>query len=621
MTAPSRQHTPNPHLGAYYGIITAAFVSLAIMLAMFEQLGWTEGVIARCMILLPLALYLVVAVGSRTLDAEDYFASGRRVPQVYNALVLAAITVGGVGFFAYTGAVFFLGFDALAIGLGWTCGLLLAGVLFVPYLRKAGAYTLPAFLGQRFRSRQLRMAASVAQVVPTTLLLAAEMSIAAVVASIFLPVSFWLAVLLVTLFVAAVGILGGMRALTWSGSAEFITGAVGLAVPLIVVSVLLTHLPAPQFTYGEMFGSLKGAETAAGMLPVTPGDLAPALTGPAPTAVTKPFLQAFGAINEAGFLALFFCFALGTAALPSLLVRSGVTCSVADQRRSTAWALALVALFVITAPSLAVFAKLLMFRDMALAPTAGLPAWLSELNGRQLVQASDLNGDGTLVASEILVLRDRVALTLPMLARLPFVLTATLASAGMAIALAAASSHLFTVSASLADDIYGVLDKRPIALPRLMAAWAAIGACALFTLVFLLIADVDILRMAVTAFAFAAATFFPVLLLALWWPRFTSWGALASLGTGFGILFLAVTVGGLFGIAETAVGTGIAGLIAAVLALGAGVGTSLYGPGPTASETAYYEEMRKPEGETMFDQAQARALTASARETEELSAL
>src|SRR5688572_12754812 len=114
MSATSRQHTPNPHLGAYYGIITSAFVSLVIVLAMFEQLGWSDGAIARSMILLPLALYLVIAVGSRTVNREDFFVSGRRVPQVYNALVMAATVVGGVGFFAYTGAVFFIGFDALA---------------------------------------------------------------------------------------------------------------------------------------------------------------------------------------------------------------------------------------------------------------------------------------------------------------------------------------------------------------------------------------------------------------------------------------------------------------------------------------------------------------------------
>jgi len=614
MSAPSRHRTPNPHLGAYYGIITSAFISLAIVLALFEQLGWSEGATARGMILLPLALYLLIAGGSRTLDVEDFFVSGRRVPQVYNALVLAAITVGGVGFFAYTGAVFFLGFDALAIGLGWTCGLLLAGVLFVPYLRKAGAYTLPAFLGQRFRSRETRMTASVLQVVPTALLLAAEIKIAAVVAVIFLPLSFWLSVLLVAIFVGATGILGGMRSLTWAGSAQFIAGAAGLAVPLIAVAVLLTHLPAPQFTYAEMFGSLQGAETAAGMAPLAPGEIAHAVPGNAPMQVAKPFLQPFGAINEAGFVALFLCFALGTAALPSLLVRSGVTRSVADQRRSTAWALALVALFVITVPSLAVFAKVLMFRDMALVPTAGLPAWLAELSGRQLLQASDLNGDGVIGASELLIVRDRVALALPMLAELPFVLTALMASAGLAIALTAAGSHLFTLAASLADDVYGVLDRQPIALPRLMAVWAAITACALTVAIFLLIAEVDALHVAVTAFAFAAATFFPVLLLALWWPRCTAWGALAGMGTGFVILFLAVALGGA---AETAVSTSVASLVAVVLALGAGVGASLFGPAPAALDTAYYEELRRPEGEAIYDQAQQRAAATSARETDD----
>jgi len=613
MTVQSRQRTPNPHLGAYYGIVASAFASLVVLLAMAEQLGWSDGAVARLMILLPLLLYLAIAVAARTLDVEDFFTSGRRVPQVYNAFLLAAITVGGTGFFAYTGAVFFLGFDALAIGLGWTCGLLLSGVLFVPYLRRAGAYTLPAFLGQRFRSHEIRLAASALQVVPTALLLAAEINIAATVAAIFLPASYWVSVLLIAVLVAATGILGGMRALTWSGSAQFIAGAIGLAVPLIVVSVLLTNLPAPQFTYGEMFGFLQGTETAAGMSPVEPGDIG-ALPAPEPMAAVKPFLQSFGAITERGFFALFFCFALGTAALPSLIARSGVTCSVADQRRSTAWALLLVAVFVITAPSLAAFAKVLMFRDMALIPTEGLPAWLSSLSLGQLAQASDLNGDGTIGAGELLISRDGIALALPILAELPYVLTALMAAAGLAIALAAAGSHLFTLGASLADDVYGTLDHKPIVLPRLMAAWAVIAACAFLVAVYLFIAEVDALHTAVTAFAFAAATFFPVLLLAIWWPRCTTWGALASLATGFGILFLALTVGALFGVAETAVGTAMSCLVAAVLAFGAGVGVSLYGPEPASLDTAYYEEMRKPDGETMFDQAQARAATASSEE-------
>ena len=37
--SPSRRRQANPHFGAYYGILTSAFVSLVISLAMFEQLG------------------------------------------------------------------------------------------------------------------------------------------------------------------------------------------------------------------------------------------------------------------------------------------------------------------------------------------------------------------------------------------------------------------------------------------------------------------------------------------------------------------------------------------------------------------------------------------------------
>ncbi|GFO83035.1 MAG: sodium:solute symporter [Methyloceanibacter sp.] len=614
MALQSRQRTPNPHLGSYYGIVASAFVSLTILLAMAEQLGWRDGSIARLMILMPLVLYMAIAVAARTLNVEDFFVSGRRVPQVYNAFLLAAITVGGTGLFAYTGALFFIGFDGLAIGLGWTCGLLLAAILFVPYLRRAGAYTLPAFLGQRFRSQRTRMLASGLQIAPTILLLAAEVKIAAMVLAMFLPTAYWISVLIVVVFVAATGILGGMRALTWSGSAEFIAGGLGLAIPLTVVAVVLTNLPVPQFTYGELLESLSNAETATGVTAIAPGMLA-GFPGQEPLAAVKPFLQAFGTISEAGFFTLFICFMIGTAALPTLLSRSGVTASVADQRRSTAWALLLVALFAMTAPALVVFAKVLMFGDIAIIPTQGLPAWISGLSQLQILRPSDLNGAGTIGVSDLLVARDGIVLALPSLAALPHILTPLIAAAGLAVALAAAGSHLFTVGASLADDLYRSIDPQPVVLPRLLVAWAGIGLIALLMAVYLFFADVDALSYAVTAFAFAGATFFPVLLLAIWWPRCTVWGALASLATGFAVMFLAMTLGGLFGIAESAAGTAGASLAAAVLAFAAGVGASLYGPPPTKADTDFYEAMRRPDGETLYDQAEARAAAAQRKKT------
>jgi len=611
MVVPSRLRTPNPHLGAYYGIVTAAFVSLIVVLAMFEQLGWGESLLAQTMMLVPLALFLLIAIGARTTQATDFFASGRRVPAVYNGFVLAAVAVGGVGFLAYIGTLYFLGFDALAIGLGWTFGIFAAGVLFVPYLRKAGSYTVPSFLGHRFRSRSLRMAASAMQLAPTALLLVAELKIAALIAAFFLPVSFSLGVLLIAALIAAFAILGGMRSLTWTGSAEFLVGAVGLAVVVTTIAILLSNAPAPQLTYGAMFPALQNAEITAGITPLNPGEIAAALPGTAPSPAAKPFLQSFGILGSFDFATLFLCLALGTAALPSLLVRSGVTSSLPEQRRSSAWALLFVAAFVITAPAMAVFAKLIIFRDLALAPSSALPGWLAELSANKLLQTGDANGDGTIGAAELFIGRDGVTLALPSAAGLPYVLTVLMGTAALAVALAAAAAHLFTLGASLAEDLYRVLDRHET-LPRIVAAWAAIAATALAAVVFLMIADLDPLKTALLAFAFAGATFFPTLLLAIWWPRCTKWGALAALGAGFAMMLIEVLFGGALGLGLTGLTIPLASLIGAVVALGAGVGVSLYISAPSKMVDDYREVMRDPGGDTIYDRAQMRAAATAA---------
>jgi len=578
---------------------------------MFEQLGWQETWVARAMILVPLALYVVFALGARTLNVEDFFASGRRVPPVYNGAVLAAVLIGGTGFFAYTGTLFFLGFDALAIGLAWTAGLIVSGILFVPYLRKAGAYTMPAFLGQRFRSRFVRAMASVLQLPPASLLLAAEIKVAALIIAMFLPLSHQLAVACVAVTIACVTIVGGMRSLTWSASAQFIVSAVGFAVPLIIVSVLLTNLPAPQLTYGEMFEPLKRSESVTGVSPSAPSELATALPREQPEPSAKPFLQAFGAVSQTDFVTLFLCLTLGAAALPSLLARSGVTSSVADQRRSVAWGVFFVALFAISAPALAAFVRLMMFQDIAQAPANSLPSWLNDLSAYRLLFPKDANSDGAIEASELFVARDGVVLALPMAAKLPFVCTVLTAAAGLAIALAAAASHLFTLAGSLADDVIRLVDPRSEVLPRLMVAWVAIAATALAAGVFLAFAEIDVMQVAIMAFASAAAIFFPVLLLAIWWRRCTWLGAMLALGLGFATMATAIAFGDAPIAGQFRLTTVIAALIGAALGLIGGLIGSLLGPKPTPAEQAYFEELRDPSGDALYDRARRRAAAAS----------
>ena len=183
MAFTSRTRLVNPRLGTYFGIFAAAFAAVVLMAMMFEQLGATDALVRLIVFAGPIALYASIGLLSATRETQDYFACGRRVPAFFNGLALGIAALGGAGFLALTGAFFLIGFDALCLSIGWYAGLVFATLLFVPFLRKVGAYTVPTFLGRRFDSRTVRVVAAAVLSVPILLLLAAEARFAAYAAA------------------------------------------------------------------------------------------------------------------------------------------------------------------------------------------------------------------------------------------------------------------------------------------------------------------------------------------------------------------------------------------------------------------------------------------------------
>ena len=183
MAFTARTRLVNPRLGTYFGIFTAAFAALVLLVLMLEQLGVPDGLVRLAMFGVPVALYGAIGVGGSAREGLDFFASGRRVPAFFNGLVLAIAALGGTGLLALTGMLFLVGVDALCLSIGWYSGLVCMGVLFAPFLRKFGAYTLPTFLGRRFGSRGVRILAAAILSVPLLLLVAAEARFAAYAAA------------------------------------------------------------------------------------------------------------------------------------------------------------------------------------------------------------------------------------------------------------------------------------------------------------------------------------------------------------------------------------------------------------------------------------------------------
>lgn len=604
MTTLHHYRPVNPRLGTHYATFAAAIAAIVLVLAMVEQLGARKLWLSHVMIVAPVLLYVVVAAITRTLDLHEFFCAGRRVPAVFGGLSLAATAIGGTGFFALTGCLYLIGIDALCLLLGWAAGFAICTALFTPYLRKSGAYTLPAFFRQRFSSPLAGGIAALLLLPPVLLLLAAELRIGAFVVSLFISTSFEMAVGACAAVVATLAVLGGMRSLSWTQCSLYIVVAGAFLLPLTILSLQLTNLPLPQLTYGSLLDDLSARELAAGAVQTKPAVLELALPGERPEAALKPLMQPFGAISLSNFLMLMFSFMAGTAAMPSLLMRAGTSPSVFESRRAVAWGTLFLGLFLISIPAYAVFAKFLNLQELASAGAA-TPDWVLGLREAGLADFSDRNNDGQFSVREMLISRDGITLSLPIMAGYPFVVTVLIAVGGISATLAAAGAHALAAGASLSEDLFhGLVHKSATPGKRLLAARLGIIASAGGIAVFVSAQDFDILPFVAWSMSMAASTFLPALTLAIWWRRMTVWGLLASMLAGFAVAganILLTKVGGAgdwFGLSNL-----IAAMFGVPAGFAAGAGVSYLTGVPPEATVALADEIRDPSGETIHDRA------------------
>ena len=106
MTFTSRSRLVNPLLGTYFGIIASLLVGLVLLLLILERLGLADATSRVVMLLVPLVMFVSIAIAAASRDAMDFYVAGRRVPAFFNGLVLATATLGGTGVVVLSGALF-----------------------------------------------------------------------------------------------------------------------------------------------------------------------------------------------------------------------------------------------------------------------------------------------------------------------------------------------------------------------------------------------------------------------------------------------------------------------------------------------------------------------------------
>lgn len=507
------------------------------------------GVVA--VVLVTAATIGVGSVGLRlSRTTSDFYVASRAVPPRWNASAIGGEYLSAASFLGIAGLVLAGGVDMLWFPVGYTAGYLVLLVLVAAPLRRSGAYTLPDFAEQRLESRAVRLLASVLVVGIGILYLLPQFQGAGLALRTVTGAPTWVGAAVVAGTVVLNVLAGGMRSITFVQAFQYWLKLTAIAVPVVFLLLVWREDGAPS----PLAGGVPATRDATSVvlpaavdvvaeeptrlvvdgehLRLVPGDplrldAGARVTVPAgePVPHASPLRPSTGQewslpLSGAGrehplyatyslVLALFF----GTMGLPHVLVRFYTNPDGRAARRTTLVVIGLLGAFYLFPPVYGMLGRLYA-SDLLL--TGRTDAVVLTLPGRMLPAPW-----GDLVGA--LVVAGAFAAFLS-------------TSSGLVVSVAGVvSQDLLRAGPSLSGDRYRVHAVRGFRAATVLAT-AVPFALSLATYRIGLADTVGL------AFALAASTFCPLLVLGIWWRGLSSTGAMAGLAAGGLLASAAVTV-------------------------------------------------------------------------------
>jgi cation/acetate symporter len=414
-------------------------------------------------------------------NTSDFLVASRTVSPRANASAISGEYLSAASFLGVAGLIMVNGVDMLWYPVGFTAGYLAMLLYVAAPLRRSGAYTLPDFAEARLRSTGVRGLATGFVVLIGWLYLVPQLQGAGLTLTTVTGAPSWVGAVVVGAVVTLNVAVGGMRSITFVQAFQYWVKLTAIAFPAMVLLAVWYHRDgAPNPAQQPLLD-----DGSRWLVPLTElGD--------------HPLFIVYSLI-----LATF----LGTMGLPHVLVRFYTNPDGRAARTTTLVVLGLLGIFY-------------------LFPT--VYGALGRVYAPRLLEQGKAD-------AVVLVLPDAA------LGGLPGQLLGGLVAAGaFAAFLSTASGLMVSVSGVLSTDVFGrwsgghgsVRDFRRSAMvagvvPLLLALQA--GSLGLSTVVGL-------------AFAVAASTFCPLLVLGIWWRGLTPIGAGAGLVVGGGLSGLAVLI-------------------------------------------------------------------------------
>ena len=484
------------------------------------------------MIGLTFSLYIGIAIWSKAGSTNEFYVAGTGVSPIANGMATAADWMSAASFISMAGLISFMGYDGSVYLMGWTGGYVLLALLLAPYLRKFGKFTVPDFIGDRYYSDTARLVAVFCALIISFTYVAGQMRGVGLVFSRYLEVDINTGVVIGMAIVLFYAVLGGMKGITYTQVAQYCVLIFAFMVPAIFISIQMTGNPVPQIGFGlqgadgvYLLEKLDGLSRELGFHEYTSG--------------SKSKLDVF--FITAALM-------IGTAGLPHVIVRFFTVKKVSDARKSAGWALLFIAILYTTAPAIAVFARTNLIETVSEKKYDEMPGWFDNWEKTGLLKFDDKNNDGIIqyVAdpqiNELTIDRDIMVMANPEIAELPNWVIALLAAGALAAALSTAAGLLLVISSSVSHDLIkkiikpDVSEKGELIAARISAFFAVIMAG-----YFGINPPGFVAAVVALAFGLAAASFFPAIVMGIFYKRMNKEGAISGMVTGLLLMLFYMT--------------------------------------------------------------------------------
>ena len=418
------------------------------------------------------------------------------------------------------GMVMLSGYDALWYPVCYACGYLFLLLFIAGPLRRFGAYTIPDFAEGRYDSPVFRKIAVCFVLFIGFFYTMPQMKGAGTtLAYIFPGLPYWVGVLVVGVVITLNVALGGMKGITLVQAVQYWIKMFAISVPVFVLlSVYGGYGKNLSLNDSDVVRSAPAlVQTVETMKPerVALPEKAPkdeAWIAPFGPLTTKAAKAAGLSDQEARPYSLLYTFSLivalvcGTAGLPHILVRFYTNPDGIAAKKTTMWVMILIGVFYVFPPIFGVLGRNF------------LP---------ELYAATGSKGP------------DKVVLELPILIRekygmLGSILSGITCAGAFAAFMSTFSGLLVSMTGALAHDVYGRM-LRPNSTPEdrmKMFKWCAIFVGGISVLLGSMVEPLEINFMVGQAFAIAAASYFPLLFMSVWWRGMTMKGAATGMLTG-----------------------------------------------------------------------------------------